>query len=133
MKGRILRVLMSVAGVVVVTFVAYRVIPVNATTAGFAYLLYVLVIASFWGFPEASIASVAATLTFNFFFFPPVGTLTIADPNNWVALFAFLAVSLIASRLSTAAKQRTMEAMSRQQDLERLYSLGRAILLINSS
>ena len=50
-------------------------------------------------------------LCFNFFFLPPVGTLTIADPQNWVALFAFLAVSLVASHLSTVARARTEEAI----------------------
>ena len=68
MKGYILRLLISVVGVAIVTFIAASLIPVNATTAGFAYLLYVLVIASVWGFFEASISSVVAMLTFNFFF-----------------------------------------------------------------
>src|SRR5215813_1874767 len=133
MKARVLRLLLSVAGVAIVTFIAVSVIPVNATTAGFAYLLYVLLIASMWGFLEASISSVAATLVFNFFFLPPIGTFTIADPQNCVALFSFLATSLIASRLSTAAKRRALEAVARQQDLERLYTFGRAILLIDAN
>src|SRR5262249_23411200 len=133
MKARVLRLLLSVAGVAIVTFIAVSVIPVNATTAGFAYLLYVLLIASMWGFLEASISSVAATLVFNFFFLPPIGTFTIADPQNCVALFSFLATSLIASRLSTAAKRRAQDAVARQQDLERLYTFGRAILLIDAS
>jgi two-component system sensor histidine kinase KdpD len=109
--------------------VAYRIIPVNATTVGFAYLLLVLIIASTWGFFEASLSSLFATLVFNFFFLPPVGTFTIADPQNWVALFSFLATSLIASRLSTKAKRRALDALERQQDVERLYTFSRAILL----
>src|SRR5262250_3276929 len=117
----------------IITYIASSVIPVNATTAGFAYLLFVLVIASTWGFLEAALCSIAATLTFNFFFLPPVGTLTIADPQNWIALFSFLVTSLIASRLSTTAKRRALDAVARQQDLERLYTFGRAILLIDSS
>jgi two-component system, OmpR family, sensor histidine kinase KdpD len=133
MKGHVPRLLISVGGVSVVTFVVSTLFPVNATTAGFAFLLYVLVIASEWGFLEAAISSVAAMLAFNFFFLPPVGTLTIADPQNWVALFAFLVTSLIASRLSTTAKRRASDAVARQQDLERLYTFGRAILLIDPS
>jgi two-component system sensor histidine kinase KdpD len=105
-------------------------LPANATTVGFAYLLLVLVIASVWGFFYAAAASVTATLTFNFFFFPPVGRLTIADPQNWVALFSFLATSLIASRLSAEAERRALDAVARQQDVERLYTFSRAILLI---
>ena len=72
---------------------------------------------------------IAATLTFNFYFFEPIGTFTIDDPRNWVALFSFLVTSLIASRLSTEAKWRALDAIARRQDLERLYTFSRAILL----
>ena len=133
MGRRALRLVISLGGVALLTYAGFSLFPVNATTEGFAYLLLVLVIASTWGFLEASLASIAATLTFNFFFLPPVGRLTIADPQNWVALFSFLVTSLIASRLSTEARRRTLEAVTRQQDLERLYTFSRAILLIDSS
>jgi two-component system sensor histidine kinase KdpD len=128
----ILRLLLSLAGVALITWGGYRLVPVNATTQGFIYLLFVLLIASTWGFLEASVASVAATLTFNFFFFEPIGTFTIDDPRNWIALFSFLVTALIASRLSTKAKQRALDAVARQQDLERLYTFSRAILLIDN-
>jgi len=129
----VVRLCVSLAGVAVVTWVAHGLVPLNAPTVGFAYLLLVLVVATLWGFLEASLASVAATLTFNFFFFPPVGTLTIEDPQNWVALFTFLATSLIGSRLSTEAKRRALDALARQGDVERLYSFSRALLLIDKS
>jgi two-component system, OmpR family, sensor histidine kinase KdpD len=128
---RALRFLASLAGVALVTFAGYRLLPVNATTIGFAYLLLVLIIASVWGFFEASVASITATLTFNFFFLPPVGRFTIADPQNWVALFSFLTTALIASRLSGEVKRRALDAVERKQDLERLYTFSRAILLID--
>lgn len=128
---RVLRLLAAIGGVAVITFVAHT-IPVNATTVGFAYLLFVLIVASTWGFVEALLSSVLATVAFNFYFFPPVGTLTIADPHNWVALFSFLATSLIASRLSAIAKRRALDAVGRQQDVERLYTFSRAILLIDN-
>ena len=127
------RLAFSIAGVALVTWVAKIIIPVNATTAGFLYLLLVLVIATGWGFLDALVASIAATLTFNLFFLPPVGQLTIADPQNWVALFSFLATALVASRLSTEAKRRASDAIASQQNVERLYTLSRAILLIDKS
>ena len=133
LRRRPLRVLVALGGVVLVTYVGYRLIPVNATTIGFAYLLLILIVASTWGFLEAALASVLATLVFNFFFLPPVGTFTIADPQNWVALSSFLATSLIASRLSAKAKTRASEAVERQRDLERLYAFSRAMLLIDRS
>ena len=41
-------------------------------------------------------------LGLNFFFLPPVGTFTIADPQNWLALTAFLVTAIVASQLSGA-------------------------------
>jgi two-component system sensor histidine kinase KdpD len=106
-------------------------IPVNAATVGFLYLLFVVIIATGWGFFEASIASIVATGLYNYCFLPPIGTLTVADPQNWVALFTFLATSLIASRLSTKARIQALNAVESQKDLERLYTLSRGILLID--
>jgi two-component system sensor histidine kinase KdpD len=65
----------------------------------------------------AIVASVVGMLTFNFFFLPPVGTFTIADPQNWIALFAFLVVAVIASNLSAAAQERAREAIARRNEL----------------
>ncbi len=127
------RIIASLAGVGLVTVLGYTVFPVNATSVGFAYVLLVLIIATLGGFVEALLASIAATLTFNFFFLPPVGKLTIADPQNWVALFSFLVTSLIASRLSAEAKRRTRDALKSKQDVERLYTFSRTILLIDNS
>lgn len=132
LRLRPIRILIGLLGVLAVTFLCYRVVPVNATTVGFAYLLVILVLASTWGFLEAALASVLATLVFNFFFLPPVGTFTIADPQNWVALSSFLATSLIASRLSAKARARASEAVERQRDLERLYAFSRAMLQIDT-
>ena len=131
MRRLALRLLVSLAGVAIVTYIAFFVIPHNPTTVGFAYLLLVLLIASTWGLAEATLASMAATLTFNFFFLPPVGKFTIADPQNWVALFSFLATALIASRLSARVKKQALDAVDRQRDIERLYTFSRAILLID--
>ena len=79
----------------------------NAATVSTTYLMVVLLVAATSRLRVAVATSVAAMLCVNFFFLPPVGTLTIADPQNWVALFAFLAVSLVASNLSAVARART--------------------------
>lgn len=123
------RVLLALGWVAAVTFVSSRLIPVNELTAGFLYLVAILLIATGAGMIESTIASFVAMLCFNYYFLPPVGTLTISDPRNWVALFAFLATSLTASQLSARAKRRTMDAIDRQNEMEKLYSLSRALLL----
>ena len=68
-------------------------------------------------------------LTLNFFFLPPAGAFTIADPQNWIALFAFLVVAVIASNLSAAAQERTREAIARRNEVTRLFDLTRDVLL----
>ncbi len=123
------RVCVALAFVAGVTFFLTRLLPVNATTVGFCYLLAILLIATIGGLVESTIASVAAMLCLNFFFLPPVRTFTISDPQNWIALFTFLATSLTASQLSARAKRQTQEAVDRQNEIERLYSLSRALLL----
>ena len=74
-------------------------IPVNNTTVALSLLLVILGISARWGLAEATVASVVAVLGFNYFFLPPVGTLTIQDPQNWVALVAFLVTAVTASQL----------------------------------
>ena len=124
-----LRGALSLAIVAGITLLCGRLFSVNATTAGFAYLLGVLWIATTWGIVEAVLASTVAMLCFNYFFLPPIGRLVIADPQNWVALFSFLATALVASHLSDRAKKQALEARSHQRDMEQLYALSRAILL----
>lgn len=124
-----IRISLALALVGTITFVFFRLIHVNTTTVGFFYLVAILIVATAWGFWEAAVASVAAMLCFNFYFFPPIGTFTVADPQNWVALFTFLATSLTASQLSARLKRQTKEALDRQREIERLYALSEAILL----
>jgi two-component system sensor histidine kinase KdpD len=83
---------------------------ISPTTAALALLLAVLCVAAFGRLWMAMAAAIAATLCLNFFFLPPVGTFTIADPQNWVALVVFLIVAVIGSHLSAAAQSRARAA-----------------------
>lgn len=126
-----LRILAALGLIAVLTYILTQWIPLNPTTAGFAYLVAILFVATAWGLAESAIASVVAMLCFNFFFFAPVGTFTVADPHNWIALFAFLITSLTASQLSARLKRQRREADYRRVEMERLYSLSRSLLLVD--
>ncbi len=128
-----LRLLLALSLIAAITFVFVRHIHVNATSVGFFYLVAILVIATLGGLVEATVSSIFAMLCFNFFFFPPIGTFTIADPQNWVALFAFLTTALTASQLSARLKRQRKEAQDRQREMERLYVLSRTILLTDTT
>jgi two-component system sensor histidine kinase KdpD len=95
---------------------------VNAATVSVALLLNVLFIATRWGSLPALVASIFAMLCFNFFFLPPFGTFTIAAPDNWIALAAFLITAVTAGQLSASAKRRAEEAESGRREIERLYA-----------
>ena len=104
---------------VAVTVVLLRAIPgVNPTTAGFALLIVVQLAATLGPLWIAITIAVASTLSFNYFFFPPVGTFSISEPHNWVALFAFLVTALIGSQLSAAAQERARMADARALMIE---------------
>jgi PAS domain S-box-containing protein len=97
-------------GIAVVTAVAAPVHEtVNDTAVALTYLLVVLLVATAWGSWAATAASVAGMLCFNFFFLPPLYTFTIADPQNWVALAAFVVTAVTAGQLSDLAKRRAAE------------------------
>ena len=109
----IVRVCLSLGVIAAITLVYFRLVSVNSTTVALTLLLAVLGIATRWGLLESMIASIAGMLSFNYFFLHPVGTFSIADPQNWVALFALLITAAVASQLSASAKRRAVEATSR--------------------
>jgi two-component system sensor histidine kinase KdpD len=108
---------------------AYRLwLHVNPTTVALTLLLLVLFLAAQWGLRYAVVTSLIATVCYNFFFLPPVGTFTISDPQNWLGLFAFLVTSVVGSRLAERAREEADEARLRQRELEVLYGLSRELL-----
>jgi two-component system sensor histidine kinase KdpD len=121
----------SVALVAAITWVAFLVLHVNALIVGFAYVLTILVVAARWGLTESLVTSVAAMLCLNYFFLPPVLSLTIADPQNWVALFAFFVTSVTASKLSASVRSRAAEAQARRIEVDHLYELSLSLMLVD--
>src|SRR5271156_2441507 len=111
-----------------ITFFYRKVLPVNATTVALTFLLAILAVSTAWGIVVSVFMSIVAMLAFNYYFLPPIGTLTIADPQNWVALFAFLVVSVLASSLSTRARQKAEHASDRRRAIEKLYAFSQGLL-----
>jgi two-component system, OmpR family, sensor histidine kinase KdpD len=124
-----LRLIAVLGGVAALAWIDFSLIQVNSATAAFTFLVLVLGLATRTNLKESVTASVASMLAYNFFFLPPTGTLTIADPENWVALFAFLATAITASHLASSARRKTEEARMRQQELQRMYDFSRALIL----
>ena len=94
---------------------------INSTTVALGFLIVVLFSALFWGSGPALVASVLGVLCFNFFFLPPLHTLNVANPQNWVALIVFFTTALAVGQLSARAKERAEEAESGRREIENLY------------
>ncbi|HXE06328.1 MAG TPA: ATP-binding protein [Acidobacteriaceae bacterium] len=123
--ARWLAVAIVLAAITVIYGYCFR---VNHTTVALTMLLLVLVIAGNVGLRYAVGASIGATILFNFFFLPPVNTLTIADTQNWIALFAFLGTAIYAAHLAARIREEAGEANARRRESEMLYRLGRQLL-----
>jgi len=122
LKGRKALDLAWLAGGLLVTGLAatvLRALPaVSPTTVALSFLLPVLASATAARLWVSVVLSIVAMLTLNFLFLPPIGTLHIADLQNWVALCVFLAVAVSASQLSAAAQARAAESAARASQLE---------------
>lgn len=95
---------------------------VNPTTVALAFLLIIVFLATAWGPKPAVLASLLGAACFNFFFLPPLHTFTIADPENWVAVIAFLVTAITVGQLSANAKLRAEEANAARRETEALYT-----------
>ena len=100
----------------------------NNTTVALALVLVVLFIATLWGRGPGMLASLLGMLCFNFFFLPPLYTFTIADPQNWVALAAFVVTASIAGHLSVTAKRRAAEAEAEQKAAKLASAYNRSLI-----
>jgi two-component system sensor histidine kinase KdpD len=103
---------------------AARALALNPTSAGFLMLVGVLYIASRQPLVVSSASAIAATLLYNFFFFPPTWTFTVEDPENWIALVTFLVTSLLANRLFVRERRQADDARARRAEIESLYAMS---------
>jgi two-component system, OmpR family, sensor histidine kinase KdpD len=128
LAGRIVGIAVSLAVVAGISVFYRHILHVNQTTVALSFLLAILAVSAVWGMAVSVAMSLVAVVAFNYFFLPPVGTLTIADPQNWVALFAFLVTSIVGSQLSSRIRTEADEAHHRRREVERLYQFSRKLL-----
>ena len=125
----IFRIMATVSVVSAIVLVYFRWLHVNPTTVGFSFLLAVLVVSAAWGLRYSIFTAVLATVAYNFFFLPPLFKFTIADPQNWVALLAFLVTAVVASQLSERARRSAANADQRRHEFEQLYGFSQQLWL----
>ena len=123
LRSKLSRYALALSAVVVATGVLVVLRDrVNVTTVALAFLLVILFVAAFLGSRPALAASLGAMLAFNYCFLPPYGAFAITDPQNWVALTAFLITALTAGQLSARARERATIAEQKGREVARLYA-----------
>jgi two-component system sensor histidine kinase KdpD len=99
----------------------------NATNILFLYLLPVLLSAVYWGRAASLFVSFLGVLTFDFFFVPPVFTLTFGDVRDLFTFGIFLVVGVMAGTVATKLRVELEKAKEREKRLAALYSLSQQI------
>jgi two-component system, OmpR family, sensor histidine kinase KdpD len=80
-----------------------------------------------YGLWPSLLATVAASLSYNFFFLPPVYTFTITDPTNVAAFFLFMVVAILVSNVAARVRSQADTAIGRVRTTESLYAFSRKL------
>jgi two-component system, OmpR family, sensor histidine kinase KdpD len=91
------------------------------------FLTAVVGVAVRYGLWPSLLASVAASLCYNFFFMPPVYTFTIADPINVTAFVFFMLIALLVSNVAARVRSQADTAIGRVRTTESLYAFSRKL------
>jgi two-component system sensor histidine kinase KdpD len=91
------------------------------------FITVVVGAAARYGLWPSLLASVAASLCYNFFFLPPVYTFTITDPTNVAAFFFFMLIALIVSNVAARVRTQADTAIGRVRTTESLYAFSRKL------
>jgi signal transduction histidine kinase len=92
------------------------------------FLVCVVGIAVVGGFWPAVLAAIAASFMLNWYFTPPLHTLTIAEPKDMLALLLFVTVAVSVSSVVHLAARRALQAARAGQDAAALLALAQTVL-----
>ncbi|MGA3045230.1 MAG: ATP-binding protein [Terracidiphilus sp.] len=104
---------------------------VDLTTISLLDLLLVVATALFFGFWQASLISLLAAASLDYFFTQPLFGFAVSNRHDWVALAAFQITALAIGRLSAKELRSAREAASHRTGMEQLYELSRSSLLLD--
>ena len=105
----------------------------GGTIAGLVFLALVVVTATQEGIALSLVVALLCAWFFDYYFLPPFHTLSLAGPQEWVGLFAFMGCSVIAGRVAERARRQAHQAEQRREDLERLYTLSQEMMLFDDA
>src|SRR5579859_3630343 len=124
--------LVAVAGAIAIT-IAIGLVSARFPIPGLSslYLLLVLWLGARYGIRQAVAGSVAAFLLYDYFFVPPVGTLTVSGPRELLELILLLAVALVTGQLAASLRRTQASAQTLALESRALYDLATAALRLS--
>jgi two-component system, OmpR family, sensor histidine kinase KdpD len=125
-----LRIVGALAAIAGITVICSNIAPISAGMAGFLYLAVIAVVATGWGRLEGGATSAAALLCLDYFFLSPLQAFAINRPATIEGCLGFL-IAAIAVILLAPRSPGSEDSIDRQREMESLYALSRAILLMD--
>ena len=120
--------LVALAGVAAALGVAWLLRPrLGVESVDLIFLVPIIATAVGYGLGPSLVASLAASLSYNFFFLPPLFTFTIADGTNVAAFVSFAVVSVIVSNVAGRVRSQAVIAVNRASTTEALYAFSRKL------
>jgi K+-sensing histidine kinase KdpD len=112
---------LATVGLVVINYF----VPFNLVTL--IYMLPVVVAATQWGLGPGIVAAVAGAAAADFFFFPPLYTFWIRDPQNVVDLILFLLIAVVTSNLAARLKNEAVALQRREKEITELHAFSQGL------
>lgn len=100
---------------------------VAPTNLAMLYLLGIVFISYRWGLGPALVSSLLSVLTLDFFFIPPIFSVTIADIWYSITAFTLMCIALVTSVMTAAVRRHALTASRREAQTATLYALTQAL------
>src|ERR1700687_3870074 len=121
-------VFMTLGLVAVLTAVLFALVyEIGLAHGSLVFLIPVVIAATRWGIVSAVVAAICGVLASAFFFYPPLYTFRIRDPQEVLDLILFIFVAVAVSQLATRLKRQLEVARQREIDLRDLYAFSRRL------
>jgi K+-sensing histidine kinase KdpD len=100
---------------------------VSFSPVSLIYMLPVVVTATQWGIWASILAAVAGAAAADFFFYPPLYSLWVRDPQNVVDLALFLLIALVTSNLAARLKNEATALRRREKEITDLHAFSQGL------
>ncbi len=128
LRNKLRPIILTLALVAAVTVAVYGAVDQLGLEHGsVVYLVPVLIAATRWGIIPAVVAAIGGVLASAFFFYPPIYSFRIRDPQEMLNLVLFIVVAVVVGQLATRLRRQLELARQREVDMRDLYAFSRRL------